>query len=234
MKKTVLALILTLAMLTGLLAMTSCGSPLDGDDAIAAMKFIDEQMSDVKGYDVVMTMETGGVEVEIDAKIDLSGETPKMYMSTEMMGMGMEATLVDGTMYMLVDMGGVIMKQKTNKQEDIDEMMGDLTAVNDAYEYESAEFVSRENGVYVIKATLSEFDAKELIGDVGDLVISGIQATVMYECNAEGRVSKTVIEYSYTVDGTTVDSTMTMEFKNFDIPVISAPSDADKYEESSD
>lgn len=195
------------------------------------MQYIDEQMSGIQGYDVTITMETDGVEMAIDAKLDLSGEKPKMYMSTETMGMGIEATLVDGTMYMLVDMGGITVKQKTTDSTQIDEMMGELNSVSSEYEYISAEFISREDGVYVIKATLSELDAKDLIGDVGELVISDITATVTYECDAEGRVSKTVIEYGYTLDGEPYDAVMTMEFNNFEIPVITAPADADAYEE---
>lgn len=220
-----------MAILVSLLALTSCGTPLEGNDALAAMQYIDEQMSGIQGYDVTITMETDGVEMAIDAKLDLSGEKPKMYMSTETMGMGIEATLVDGTMYMLVDMGGITVKQKTTDSTQIDEMMGELNSVSSEYEYISAEFISREDGVYVIKATLSELDAKDLIGDVGELVISDITATVTYECDAEGRVSKTVIEYGYTLDGEPYDAVMTMEFNNFEIPVITAPADADAYEE---
>ena len=232
MKKTVLALILAFVMLAGVLSLTSCGSPLDSDDAIAAMKFVDEQMAGVKGFVGTMTMTSEGVEMEADIKIDISGDTPKMYMNTEIMGMSIEATLVDGTMYMLIGMGDMTVKQKTTDKDQIDDMMGDLNSVGEDYEYASAEFVSRENGVYVMKATLSELDAKDMIGDLGDLEASDISATVTYYCNAEGKVSKTVAEYSYTVEGETIDGVIEMAFTSLEVPTITAPADADQYQEA--
>lgn len=229
MKKTVLAIMLVLSMMLSLVVFTSCGSPLDGDDPIAAMKYIDEQMKAVKGFDVTMTMKTMGEKVNADVKIDISGEAPKMYMSTEMMGMNVKATLVDGTMYMLMSASGMTMKQKTTDKTTIDEMMGDMNTVTDSYDYTSAEFVSRENGVYVIKATVSADDAKDLIGDMGDLEITDITATVTYECNKDGKVSKSTIAYSYKLAGETVDSEMVLVFNSLEIPTITAPSDADEY-----
>ena len=232
MKKTVLSLIIAVLMLAGTFAMTSCGSPLDGDDAIKAMQYVDQQMASVKGFDGTMTMTSDGVEMTADVKLDLSSESPKMYMNTEMMGMGIEATLVDGVMYTLIDMGSITMKQKTTNKEEIDDMMGDLTSMNESHEYASAEFVSRENGVYVIKAVVSETDAKDLIGDMGDLTVSDITATITYECNAEGKVSKMTIETSYKVEGETVKSTIEMAINSLDIPAITAPADASEYKES--
>ena len=144
MKKTILSLSLAAVMLLSLFAFTACGSPLDGNDALAAMKYVDEQMANVKGFDVKATMTQDGDSIEMLMKLDISGEDKKMYMETETEGVGLKATVVDGTMYMIVSMAGVTLKQKTTDADTINEMMGELDSVNSEYEYASAEFVSRE------------------------------------------------------------------------------------------
>lgn len=235
MKKTVLSLIIAVLMLAGTFAMTSCGSPLDGDDAIKAMQYVDQQMAGVKGFDGTMTVMSTGSGMVADVKVDMSGDSPKMYMKSEMVGMDIEATLIDDVMYVMYafeNMDGLVVKEKVTDEETIGAMMGDLMLVNDNYEYVSAEFVSRENGVYVIKAVISDEEAKDLIGNMDDLTVSDIAATITYECNAEGKASKVMIEISCKVEGQTVKSTIEMAINSLDIPAITAPADASEYKES--
>ena len=232
MKKTTLSLMLALAMIFAMLTVTSCASsPLDGNDAVAAMKYVDEQMEGVKGFDVTMTTYMDGEAMEFTAKFDLSGETPKMYMVTETMGMNIETTLVDGTMYMLMTMSGMTIKQKTTDPEMIDEMMSDMDSVNESYDYASAEFISREDGLYVIKGVLTEAAAKDSLGDLDGLEVADVKASVTYECDKDGKVSKTTLAYSYTLAGETVEETVDMVFNSLEIPTITAPEDADEYTE---
>ncbi|MBR2986765.1 MAG: hypothetical protein IKC63_01970 [Clostridia bacterium] len=231
MTKKTISILCILTVLFSVLSMTSCGTPLDGNDAIAAMQYIDKQMESVKGFDVTIKTEIMGETMEIKAKIDASGETPAMYMTTDMMGIDVEATLIDGTMYMLMSIEGMTIKQKTTDKESIDDMMGDMDSVTEQYDYLSAEFISREDGLYVIKGVLTEEDAKDAIGDLEDLVVSDISGTVTYECNNEGKVSKATINYSYKVEGEKVDGEIEMTFHSLEIPTISIPVDADEYEE---
>ncbi|MBQ7365325.1 MAG: hypothetical protein IJW46_06980, partial [Clostridia bacterium] len=73
--------------------------------------------------------------------------------------------------------------------------------------------------------------AKDSLGDLDGLEVADVKASVTYECDKDGKVSKTTLAYSYTLAGETVEETVDMVFNSLEIPTITAPEDADEYTE---
>lgn len=235
MKKTLLAIVLVLSMMISLVALTSCGSPLDGDDALEAIRFIDEKMNEIKGFDATVTVTEGGIGMEMTMKADISDtENPKMIVAMKQsLGTLGEAditmTLVDSVLYSKTTIAGQSIKQKITDAEMIGEMTGEMNTINENYTYASAEFVSRENGVYVVKAVIAADSNDKLIGDIeGATDVSGV---LTYECDKDGVVSKMTIESTYKLAGEEFKSTMEFEFTSLEAPTIIVPSDASEYVE---
>lgn len=236
MKKTFLAIALVLSMMFSLVALTSCGSPLDGDDALEAIRFIDEKMNEVKGFDAKVTVTEAGMGVEMTMKADISdAENPKMIMTMQQSipGLGsadINVTLVDSVMYSKTTIAGQSIKQKVTDPDMIKEMTGEMDSINENYTYASAEFVSRENDVYVVKAVIAADSFDKLIGDIEGA--TDVTGTLTYVCDADGVVSKMTIETTYKLAGEEVKSTMEIEFTSLEAPTITVPSDASEYTEA--
>ncbi len=224
-------MLLVLAMLLSMFTLASCGeSALEGDDPVAALKYVEEQMSTIKGCTMKISTTTMGMTVSMDAKVDI--ENNKMHMETNTMGIAIKATVIDGVMYSYTDlssMGMGVQKMKTTDPDEIKDMMGSTDTVTDSYDYASAEFVSRENGVYVIKGVLTEEAAKEIADESS---ATDLNATLIYTCNDKGIATKMEIDMSFKAEGETVNMKMVVEILDTNVPEITAPADADSYVEA--
>ncbi len=236
MKKKFTALFLVTAMLlSSLFVLVSCQkTPLDGDDAMAAIAYVDEKMDSLKSYSMKAAAKVAGQEImKMDASFDLSGESPKFTGTVESNGLKMNLTYVDGILYSESQYGGVT--QKSKQKMDADTAMESLgtPSLGDDLEYSEAEFVSKEKGKYELKASLSAADAKKYVREIlagQGLTPSAASMDVTYHANKDGYATKLEMAFSITVTGQKINENIMMEFSDFnDIPKITAPADADDY-----
>lgn len=246
MKKKITALCLaTVMLLSVLFVFASCSetekSPLDGDDAAAALDYVEGKMEALKSYTIDMTSTSMGVEMSMSVSLDTSAEKPKFTASMDMdEGIAVSMIYVDDILYSVTTMAGMEIKMKS--EGDSSDILGSVADMfneedNDA-EYASVEFVSRENGVYVLKAEATSEAAKKLLeSDLGELpteLPADLKASYTFEANADGYVTKMSYEITCTLDGESFTSKTEMSFKDFDsVPAISAPADANEYMDES-
>ncbi len=219
-------------------------TPIEGEDAMAAYKFMSEKMSTLRGFEVTMLSESSfGVESvsqEGSVKINLA-DGKKGFMSMQLEENSMvDATYIDGVVYCLVKMPGMEMKYKTQDES----MTSSFETIFTAFEtekdgenkIESVAFGKRENGVYTLVATATKEEAlasimEEYEGfDIDPSAFSNISHTMTYECTADGYVTKSVETLTYTFDGEVCSEVITLTFKNAGtLPEITLPADADSY-----
>ena len=246
MKNKLMLLLLVLVALVVTLA--ACGesaantNPLEGDDAKAAYDFVSKKMNGLGGFEADMIEASAyGDEtssMEMDVKINLTGGK-KGVITTELDGEGslLDMTYIDGTVYCLMKSSGMEIKYKSSDSSltsGFDELFATFEEEDD--DFASVEFVSRENGVYVLKATATEETALEIImNDFEDAEMdasdfSNLSLTMTVECDADGYVTKMMQTLSCTVEGETYTRTTSCTYKNIGtLPEITAPADADSY-----
>lgn len=152
----------------------------------------------------------------------------------------MDATYIDGLVYVVVKSVGFEMKYKTRDES----MIAAFEGIFNAFEKEddgkqeiaSVSFVSRENGVYTLTATMTEASALETIMadyegfEIDASEFSNISKVITIECGADGYVVRMAQTLCYTFDGEVYRESMTCNYVNIGVvPEISAPADADSY-----
>ena len=218
-------------------------TPLDGDDAMAAFEYVSEKMNALLGFEVEMTEETSynGVSDKMDMKVKVAfDEGKKAFMSVKMDEGTMDATYIDGVVYVVMKMTGMEMKYKTQDAS----MTASFEKIFNTFEDEhddkadiaSISFVSRENGVYKLTAVMTEEAALELVlagyegYEIDASAFSNVSQEITFECTADGYVTKQTQTLTYTVAGAVCTETTSGNYLNLGvIPEINAPADADSY-----
>lgn len=222
-------------------------NPMTGDDALAAFLYADAKM------DMVMEVVTGfeflAVEentyagltdrTEMEMKIAYTDGEARLFISMDMEGSPVEMIYVDGVVYTKMSMYDRVWKTKSTDNSSVESIRNGVENIfssNDEYGYDdvvSAEFVSRADGLYVIKAVISDEMAYQMLKEslaVDESDLCDVSAIITCECDANGLVSKMIEEYTYTLDGEAYKKVITATFKNFGVmPIIIAPEDADEY-----
>jgi len=223
-------------------------TPLDGDDPMAAYKFVSEKLNALRGFEAVMVEESSYAgetsTMEVGVKISFAdGKKAFMSMPIAEEGPWVDATYIDGIVYCVVKMPGLEMKYKTqdaSMTSTFEKLFAIFEEKNDEDDEKddvgSVVFGKREKGVYTLVATATEEEALEsIMADYEDFEIdasafSNISNVITFECNAEGYVTKIVEALTYTFDGEVYSETTTLTFKNAGVlPEITAPADADSY-----
>lgn len=250
MKKKITALSLIAAiLLSSLFVLTSCEkSPLDGDDADKAIAYVNEKMDELKSctMEMAVNVKVGGTAVSTTAatmKIDFDKDSPKFSAEGSVTAAGettrMDIVYINDTSYVSVGSGVEEVKYKSSGDQE-----GYLDMISGLFEEESesetslnAQFVSRENGVYVIRYDLSKDDIQEMMGEDGDELASlyqNLTASCTFYVNKDGYATKAEIRMNGNVQGVAMTVDYDMEFKDFNSSVtITAPEDADEYQNMS-
>ena len=217
--KKIFALALSLVLVLAMFTLTGCGSPLDGDDAAAALSYIQEETNKLSSFKAEMTVTTG-----VSGQTET--QTTTMYWtkdgdgaSSKMVTEGTEVITVGTTAYTKISMGDEEMKIKSTVD---------------------AEFVSRENGVYKIKVNLTEETLNDLLGDLSELggTASTADLSMVITCGSDGIIDSLDItanvELSMTGVTMTMTITVTMTISDVNsVDKITAPADADEYVDAS-
>ena len=152
----------------------------------------------------------------------------------------MKATYIDGLVYVVVQSTGLQMKYKTRDES----MTSAFEKIFSTFEKDeedtdkiaSVTFGTRENGVYTLVATYTKEAALETIMkdyegyEIDASAFTNITDTMVFECTADGYVTKMTETITYTVEGMECSMTTVGTYKNVGvIPEITAPADADSY-----
>ena len=233
--KKIFALALSLVLVLAMFTLTGCGSPLDGDDAAAALSYIQEETNKLSSFKAEMTVTTG-----VSGQTET--QTTTMYWtkdgdgaSSKMVTEGTEVITVGTTAYTKISMGDEEMKIKSTVDAEEASPIGDfLDGAGDA------EFVSRENGVYKIKVNLTEETLNDLLGDLSELggTASTADLSMVITCGSDGIIDSLDItanvELSMTGVTMTMTITVTMTISDVNsVDKITAPADADEYVDAS-
>ena len=250
MKKKLVLVLVALMLVTFVFAFASCGgngetaptttSPLDGDDALAAYEYLSDKMNALGGFEATMVEESSydgeTSSMEMNVKLSLT-DGKKGSIAMEEGGTLLDLTYIDGTVYYLMKMSGMTMKYKSTDPS-MTAAFDILFAIFEDEEEDiaSAEFVSRENGVYTLKVKATDEKALEKVTesyeDMGldNPSFSDTSLTLTLICTAEGYVSSMTQTMSYKLDGEAYSEKSTITFKNVGtVPEITAPADADTY-----
>lgn len=246
--------IISIALLIAMLAMSVCAfASCEAVTAASAIKKADQALLDAP-YTVTMSMNFTSDNAEVneffeamsmEIPVTVDGDNLAINMTTEAMGMavGMNMTVVDKVLYYDLSMFGETAKMKTTltdeQYKEITEEDGVQMPVDSAnFETLTLETVDGKHVITCTGITTEGTEAlnkmmNESIGEMGaEAAISDLSFKITI---ADGKYESMALSVTYTVtvEGTSVSTTMTMNAKYAydDVKPITAPADADSYEE---
>lgn len=222
-------------------------SPLEGDDAKAAYRYVFQTMKALGGYEATVEEVHGlgaqTTKLKSTVKVNLldgkkgfiSSRVNQAYESVDM-------TYLDGEVYCLVKSTGVSLKYKTTDRAvtlAFDELFSDFEESGKESDIASVAFVKRESGECRFQVTFDAAVGRKLVFDLYESehpsAFSDIGYTAEFECNADGYITQIQYKLYFTFDGARCSYITETTYHNVgSVPEISAPDDASSYVDESE
>ena len=201
-------------------------SPLEGDDAKAAYRYVFQKMKALGGY-----------EATVEEVHGLGAQTTKLKSTVKV-------NLLDGKKGFIssrVNQAYESVDMTTDRAVTLafDELFSDFEESGKESDIASVAFVKRESGECRFQVTFDAAVGRKLVFDLYESehpsAFSDIGYTAEFECNADGYITQIQYKLYFTFDGARCSYiTETTYYNVGSVPEISAPDDASSYVDESE